>query len=206
MFQVMRQIFCFLCSSLIIEKNSLFCRFCKSKLNPFIKKPKSRMQGSVRHHYLFSWNSQNDLLCRSIVYFLKEKPETFFSYFSKNYKYLKLLNKTAFICPHSNRRINHAKSLAESFSKLFESSSVYEVESVTDDSSPQKTLKKRERMERLKRKIYPSQPISEWVFVDDVLVTGSTYYTLYESIGRKPQAIFTLFYKELACEDHNAEE
>ena len=197
----MRQFFCILCSWFVFEKSSLLCKFCESKLCHLIAEPKMRMQGSVEHHYIFNWNSQNDLLCRRLIYYLKEKPESFFNMFAIRYKYLNLIDKTVFACPHSNRKMNHAQSLSQAISKLFKGSSVYEVETVIDTDMPQKRLKRKERMEKLKRKIYPSAPISNWVFVDDVLVTGSTYYTLYESIGRKPQVILTLFYKELVMED-----
>ena len=197
----MRQFFCILCSWIITENESIFCNFCERKLEALIKQPKARMQGKVKHYYLFKWGSSNDQLCRRLIYHLKEKPEAFFRFFGKRYNHLKLLDKTVFICPFSKRKMNHAKSFASTLMKLYLDSSVYEVEAASEAIQPQKRLKRKDRLQKLKGKIYPSLPISNWVFVDDVLVTGSTYYSIYESVGRKPQALFTIFYKELTFEN-----
>lgn len=196
----MRQFFCILCDAPFFKKNSLFCDHC---LHSFIKHQglKLRFDKGVPHHYLFSWSKKNDSLCRRLAYFLKRKPSTHFLELASIMNLPKkcLLSETLVVPrAHESKRLNHAQSLAEALMKLYSFQSVISL--YTRQIGPQKRKKSRkERLEGPEESEILSGVLvekGEWVFVDDVLVTGATCYKISRRLGSKPGQIITLFYKE----------
>ena len=187
----MRQFFCILCESFIYQKDEIFCSYCFSKIKK--ENIKVREDRGFKHIYLFSWSTKNDSLCRKIVYSLKKKPSEHFDQLTPLFApYVGILD-WPLICPKSKIGcLNHAESMAQSFKKLFSFSGVSTIE--TPLSGFQKRKKTRfERFQELKSTVMAS---GNWVFVDDVFVTGATCYKIAEQVGTRPKLALTLFYKE----------
>lgn len=106
---------------------------------------------------------------------------------------LEVFENGPLVCPVSNRKgFDHAKSLSMAFWKLFEVSRVLPVR--LNNGEPQKYKKTRgERLGLVNSKV---KEAGNWVFVDDVFVTGATCYKISETMGSKPKVVLTLLYKE----------
>ena len=182
----------FICDSFIFEKDTIFCSYCSSN----IKKAqlKIRLKEGVFHYFLFNWSVQNDLFCRTLVYGLKRKKMTHFSELAASFNLKKLIKNNILVCPSKDHKVSdHAASFSYALEKLFGCRGVLRVGGLGD--CPQK--QKKTRSERLKGAESLSTPIGDWLFVDDVFVTGGTCYKISGFMGSKPKAIITLFYKEL---------
>lgn len=158
-----------------------------------------RSEGGVKHYYLLEWNKNSDLACRSLIYFLKNKPPVFFTDLGKHFKhdFAKLRQGAAVIPSCSDQsKVNHADSLAQALMKLNLVSGVLKVGMIKESSIDQQ--KRKTKLERLKSNKVDLKGFGyakDWIFVDDVLVSGGTFKSIFESMFTKPQAIFTLLYK-----------
>lgn len=175
------------------------CSYCKKEVEEKEELLHKRFHEGVPHYYLFEWSEESDHFCKRVAYFLKNKEPGYFrewvSYFGSEIEDSAV---SALLAPKSTSRhkLNHAHSLSLELQKLFIYSSVIEVELL--DKGPQKRKTKKER---LLKDCYsrPENHLldSNWVFVDDVFVTGGTYERVKESVGSNPEFIVTLFYRSL---------
>ena len=177
----------------------MFCSHCADQLLKTDLSIKKRLEsGSTPHYYLFEWNDDSDLAAKSILYFLKHKPSHHFMELIESVpRAFPFKGVKAVVPPSSSKgRHNHAKSLSEALMKQKAVSSVFEVE-VKEGAlnSPQKLKSKEQRMSSNVLDLNKVSSIKNWVFVDDVFVSGGTFKSISESIFTKPEAIFTLFYK-----------
>lgn len=192
----MIQFFCVVCLAPKLKLNTSLCGFCQNKVDERVKSFHMRMEGDVPHYYLFSWDKRSKVFCKSLIYFLKNKPEVFFS------EWAALLDESflevpLILVPSSDplKGFNHAKSFAESLVKPKSLSCVIEVGLKAFDAVDQKLKSRFERLRSNKVDLSRFAGNKNWIFVDDILVSGGTYKKVLESMRVKPKAIFTLFYK-----------
>jgi len=133
-----------------------------------------------------------------MIYFLKNKRSKFFTEFIDR---LTLKNKwgTAIVPSCSDPGdVNHAKSLALVLMKQNHVSRVLEAgvkRGVQVGQQKQKT--KEDRLKSNTVDLSGFRYRKNWIFVDDVLVSGGTFKAISESMFTKPKAVFTLFYKPI---------
>jgi len=188
----MRQFFCILCDCLIFKRNTIFCTFCRLNLNE--KELQFRVDNGVPHYYLYSWSIQTDGFCRKLAYSLKNKPSSHFIDLSVKFSDIFEPGNNRLVVPAGvKNKLNHSKSFAEILMKLYPFKGVLSVK--TGSKGSQKLKKSRqERFDSLSGVFSGSQ--GDWVFVDDVFVTGATCYKIAQKLRSKPSLILTLFYKE----------
>lgn len=189
----MRQFFCILCDAFVFKRQTLFCGYCSLKISQKYGHLQWRKHKEIDHFYLYKWTKKNDYFCRKMVYFLKAKPDSYFQDFVKAYED-RLGLTSSLVVPFSYAPLNHAESFAKSFLKLNSNLCVYVLEAVEGF----KQQKKSSRSERLLKPLASNKlslGLSSWIFIDDVLVTGATADSAEASVGCKPEAIFSLFYK-----------
>lgn len=195
----MIQIFCVVCMAPHIRPHSVLCKFCFNKIFPSDFKLKMRSEQGIPHYYLFEWNKKSDLACRSLIYFYKNKPTVFFEDSAFLFEVLKdVLSEGPGIVPSCSEefKINHAQSFGEALVKQKMISRVLVAGS--SEGVRLRQQKKKTRFERLKSNkvdVEMFRCVKRWIFVDDVLVSGGTFKSIFESMFTKPQAVFTLFYK-----------
>jgi predicted amidophosphoribosyltransferase len=189
-----RQFFCLLCHAFIYENESIFCDHCSDQISKI--KVKKRSHDQSEHFYLFSWSQKNDLFCRSLVYSLKRRPLSHFLFLASLFSQVKDRLKYDLICPvGGSKGPDHAQSFALALMKLFGAKSVIPLK---PGFSNQQKLK-RTRFERLAPLDCKFLPRGDWLFVDDVFVTGATCYKISEQVKARPSVILSLFYKEKEC-------
>lgn len=195
---------CIICNQIKFSK-SVFCKFCLKKLE--CVKLKKRKVFGINHYSLFTWTEENDSFIRPLIYFLKGKSPYFFKDLSTLFKPLNLVENQTLISPPSStkRQYSQAESLSIEISKLFGGLSVYSIEASKGFNTPKKRLKKKQRFRSLKISGKVREFKNGWVFVDDVLVSGSTLKSLIEIYGL-PQAALTLVYRPVFGEEENYEE
>jgi len=177
----------------------MLCKFCESKIFGEHFELQKRDEGGVPHYYILKWDKDSDLACRSMIYFLKNKPRVFFERLAHHFKSLnvQIYKGPAVVPPSSNpSKINHAKSLAEAYMKQKTVSGVLTVGLVKEGGViQQKRKSKIQRLRSNKMNVGAFKHAKNWIFVDDVFVSGGTFKSVSESMFTKPQAIFTLIYK-----------
>ena len=175
------------------------CSYCKKQVEEKEVVFHRRLHEGVPHYYLFEWNEDSDHFCKRAAYFLKNKGPGYFkewlSYFGSEVE-----NKaiSAILAPKSasEQRVNHAQSLSVSLQKLFPYSCVIEVEVGGEGQQKRKTRK--ERLAKSSSSGFGNHLLdSQWVFADDVFVTGGTYERVKAQVGSEPECIVTLFYRSL---------
>lgn len=186
--------FCLICESLKRCNKGIFCGYCNSKIKLKTPRVHMRFEQNIPHFYLFRWNKDSHTFCHKLVYFLKNKKEPHFDYFSELFTDagLNISSFDTFICPQNSRgyRTNHSISLGKSLQKQFGGKSVIEI-GVNDKE--QKKLSRKERFEVKKNLSFPKT--SKWVFIDDVLVSGATFGKIFEAASHRPKFILTLMYR-----------
>ena len=174
------------------------CSFCQDKVYKRKEQVSFRWADhQVPHFYIFKWDEKSDLFCRSLAYFLKQKPTRFFNEWARLFSVKMKNNYSLALVPQSSspKSLNHAVSLGQVFLKLDYISSVYEVDVRGGSEVPQKQKDKENRLKSEKRDFGALKYRKNWIFVDDVFVTGGTFKAVSESMFTKPRAVFTLFYK-----------
>ncbi len=192
----MRKFFCIICDVIKFRKN-MICGYCENKIGSRKKAYFLRYEEKVPHYYLFEWNLETDFFCRKLVCFLKHQKVDKF----KEWTYLFpsqisfIGSRVAFVPKSSSQKtLNHAKELALSLKKLLNLKSILEIDETFE------AQKKKTRINRLKVKKNFKKKIRldyQWVFIDDVFVTGATYGRIKSEIENLPEMIVTLFYKSL---------
>ena len=187
----MRQFFCVLCDGFIYKKDTIFCDVCTFKINK--TKFKKRKDKLSNHYYLFSWSKENDFFCRTLAYSLKNQPSSHFILLASLFAPVRGFLDSLLVCPDSAKKgPNHAESLSLALKGLFSSSGVLPVKALKNGSQKYK----RTRNERFKTVQTFVESVGNWIFVDDVFVTGATCYKISEKLGTKPKLIVTLIYRE----------
>jgi predicted amidophosphoribosyltransferase len=200
----MLYLFCAVCGAPRFHESPsvTLCHHCFKKYEERLPQYYTRDEDGVEHIYLLRWDSDTDIFCKSLVYVLKNKDSSHFAPF--------LQNLTPFLCQDPYRlavvpagsskwRKNHATEFASCLEKLLSINCVIEMR--RDKGAPQKSKTRFERLQSSCTDMRKSFFDSEWVFVDDVFVTGGTYKKALRFAGKKPEAIFTLIYKPLEHED-----
>jgi len=195
----MIQFFCIVCMAPHLRMQSLFCSYCMRKIFAKPVKLKERCHQGVKHFYLFDWNSESDLASRSVIYFLKNRPASFFEEFL-NYVYCfdvsnELISAVVPSCSQE-KVVNHAESLAKAMKKQKMISCVYTAKMRKKVGVVEQ--KRKSKVERLKSNTFDVtgfKCLKSWIFVDDVLVSGGTFKSISEVMFTNPKAIFTLFYR-----------
>lgn len=202
-FQRMRQIFCIVCDALNFKKG-LLCKFCDDKVSLRAAPYSLRLEGDVKHYYLFEWTKESDHFCRRLAYFLKNRPQLDFKEWSFYLpSHLKSVRPRIAVVPAASSRakFNHAQEFAKSLEKLLSLSCVLEIEG---GFTPQKCKTRGERLTEWSLPRNSGIKLDEnWVFIDDVFVTGGTYNRVRAEVGTTPEIILTLFYKPLMERDEN---
>lgn len=197
----MRQFFCVVCEALNFRKG-LLCGVCDTRVDLRVAPYSLRLEGGVRHYYLFEWTKESDLFCRRLVYFLKNKRKSQFIEWSSYFPVrLRGGEARASVVPASSTRgvVNHAKEFAESLEKLLGLTCVIEVGGNRNGPQKQKT-----RLERLRGPVEGLGRVrldEGWIFIDDVFVTGGTYNKVKSVVGKPPDIILTLFYRPMIIEE-----
>ena len=190
----MRQFFCILCQGLIYKSETIFCKNCLSNLTK-IKVKKRKFKEPIDHYYLLPWTKENDFLCRTLIYSLKKKPMSHFLTLASLFHSLKIFEtKPILACPISSKSgPDHARSFSLALEKLFGCLGVLPIR-VQKDGRPQKYKKTRnERFSIVNNQV---KDVGNWIFIDDVFVTGATCYKVSENIGTRPRVVLTLLYRE----------
>lgn len=185
--------FCIICEALKFNEG-LFCGYCDQKIKSKSPKVHLRFEQNIPHFYLFRWNEESHAFCHSLVYFLKNKDENYFNYFSSIFKEadLNISSFDTMICPTNSKpqKPNHSLSLGKSLAKQIGGKIVIELE-VNDKE--QKKLSKKERNKAQKKLSFPR--VKKWIFIDDILVSGATFGKVLTASPYKPKFILTLAYK-----------
>ncbi len=199
----MRQFFCIVCEWLILSKdrNQQLCSQCLGKVKSKETLVHRRFhEEGVPHYFLFEWGEESDYFCKRVVYFLKNKSERYFRSWAQHFG-AEMQNRevSGILVPQSGEAgDNHALSFAQNLQKLYPNSCVIEVELSGDGPQKRKTRKERRSFKRcVVSQLSSDLKDSNWVFVDDVFVTGSTYETIRCEMGAPPKSIVTLFYRSL---------
>ncbi len=192
----MGKFFCIICDILKFRKN-VICTYCQNKVESRRKTYFLRYEEKIPHYYLFQWNLETDFFCRKLAYFLKHQEAEKFHQWTSLFpaKINSIEPRRAFVPKSSSKgALNHAKEFALSLKNPLELRSVVEIgESLG-------AQKRKTRIERLKVKRSFKKKIlldCQWVFIDDVFVTGATYHRVRSEIKSLPEMIITLFYRPL---------
>jgi len=197
---------CVVCGQVKIRRGAL-CSFCLKKISPFLKIREKEIFG-VRHFYLLRWGEEEDAFIRPLIYYLKGKRESHFTEWASLFKNVNEIEGKILVCPPASQKgsSNQAESFSRALSKLFPSASVLSLEAKKGVNQEKKSLTKDQRFKKNwpKNRYIKRLKDNKWIFVDDVLASGSTLKSLIETRGL-PDAVLTLIYRPLIGEDEDDE-
>lgn len=198
----MLQFFCVVCDSFKKNYKEALCSFCQKKVEEKIPLIHKRYQNGRPHYYLFRWSKESEHFCRRLIYFLKNSPEGHFGEWAKFFYHLQVdTGGEQAITPKSSKTLknNHGASFAKALMKQNIFLSVLEVDVGNKGGKEQKQKTRKERRQRLEQRQKSFNLKENWIFVDDILVTGSTYDICAKACGKEAKALITLFYRPVTC-------
>lgn len=191
---------CVVCSQIKFTKSSL-CKFCWKKFlaQREVLKVKHYSVERIPHFYLLNWSESSDSFVRPLIYHLKGRGPNHFEEWAMFFVELSdILQGCQIFAPCSSGKYqkNQALSFGQSFAKLCSLPGVKEVGTRKERVKEMKSLNLIDR----RRKVLEEEPTVRaccpWIFIDDILVTGSTLDSLRYQLG-DPSFIVTLFYRPL---------